>query len=118
MYTTALSSVISKFDDIKHHLHDDDTQIYVAITPKNASSAISELQECLRSVQDWVAVSKLKLNPDKTKFIIFSTPDQPDSLSLFYPVNILGSLIHPSDCVRSLGVCFGSGVLFSNQINS
>ena len=37
MYSTALSSVISKFDDIKHHLYADDTQIYVVITPINES---------------------------------------------------------------------------------
>ena len=89
MYITALSSIISKFDDIKHHLYADDTQIYVAITPKHASAAVPELQECLRSVHDWMAASKLKLNPDKTQFIIFGTPDERDSLSPFYPVDIL-----------------------------
>ena len=91
----------------------DDTQIYVAIIPKNASSAIPELQACLRSVQDWMAASKLKLNTYKTEFIIFGTIDQQDSLSPFYPVHILGSLIHPSDCVRRLGVVFDSGLLLS-----
>ena len=74
MYTTAFSYVISKFDDIKHNLYADDTQIYVAITPKNASSAIPELQECLRLVKDLIATSGLKLNPDKTEFTIFGTP--------------------------------------------
>ena len=90
----------------------------MAITPKNASSAIPELQQYLGSVQDWMAASKLKLNPDKTEFIIFGTPAQQDSLSPFYPVDILGSLIHPSDCVRHLGILFDSGLLFTKQINS
>ena len=47
MYTTARSSVIARFKNIKHILYADDTQIYVAITPDNASSAVPELQKCL-----------------------------------------------------------------------
>ena len=48
----------------------------MAINPDNASSAIPEPRECLRSVQDWMAGSKLKLNPDKTEFIIFGSSSQ------------------------------------------
>ena len=65
-----------------------------------------------------MAACKLKLNPDKTEFIIFGTLDLPNGLSPFYPVNILGSLLYPSDCVRNLGVLFDSGLFFSKQINS
>ena len=57
MDTTELSLVIAKFKNIKHHLYADDTKIYVAITPDNASSVIPELQKCLRSVQDCIAAS-------------------------------------------------------------
>ena len=60
-----------------------------------------------------MAASKLKLNPDKTEFILFGTPAQRDSLSPFYPVDILGSLIHPSDCASNLGVLFDSGLLLT-----
>ena len=90
----------------------------MAITPKNSSSAIPELQECLGSVQDWMAASMLKLNHDKTELIISGTPVQRDSLSPFFPVDIWGSLNHPSDCVRNLGVLFDSGLLFTKQVNS
>ena len=118
MYTTALSSVIDKFQNIKHHLYADDTQIYIAITPVNQSSAVPELQECLRSVQEWMALSKLKLNPDKTEFIVFGTPAQQESLKHIYPIDILGNLLHPSNCVRNLGVLFDSGLSFSKQIGA
>ena len=90
---------------------------FVAITPDNASSAIPELQKCLRSVQDWLAASKLKLNPDKTEFIVFGSPAQQASLSHVYPVNILGNQLLPSSCVRNLGVLFDCGWSFSKQIN-
>ena len=99
MYTKALSSVISKFECIKHHLYADDTQIYVAITPKNASHNIPVLQECLVAVRDWMALNKLKLNPDKTEFIVFGSTSQRASLKSIFPVDILGNSLEPSHSV-------------------
>ena len=64
-----------------------------------------------------MAASKLKLNPDKTEFIIFGSPSQQASLSHVYPVDILGNLLYPSSCVRNLGVLFEAGLSFSKQIN-
>ena len=92
----------------------DDTQIYATITTDKSSSAITEPQKCLGSVQDWMAASKLKLNPEKREFIIFA---RQASLSHVYPVYILGNLHHPSSGVCKLGVLFDSGLSFSKQIN-
>ena len=84
---------------MKHHLYADGTNIYVAITPDNASSAMTEFQKCLRSVQDSIAASKLKLNPDKTElfFLVHLLSRLVDSH--VYPVKILGNLLHPSSYV-------------------
>ena len=88
-------------------------QVYLAITPKNASSAIPKLQTCLRSVKDWMAANKLKLNPDKTEFNCSAGWSIP-----CLPVEILDNLLHPSSCVHKLGVVFDSGLPFSKQINA
>ena len=87
MYTKALT----KSECIKHHLYADDTQIYVAITPKNASHNIPVLQEFLVAVRDWMALNKLKFHPDKTEFIVFGSTSQRASLKSFFPVDILGN---------------------------
>jgi hypothetical protein len=47
LYTTPLSDIISSYNDISQHLYADDTQVYFAITPNNASIAIPRLQSCL-----------------------------------------------------------------------
>ena len=52
-------------------LYADDTQVYVKVTPVNASTVIPELQSCLISIQTWMAGYKINLNPDKTDFIVF-----------------------------------------------
>ena len=69
LYTSPLSQVISKFN-VTHHLYADDTQIYLAVDSRNFDSSIEELTECLKSVQEWMVGVKLKLNPEKTEFII------------------------------------------------
>ena len=46
--------------------------VYIKLTPVNASTVIPERQSCLTAIQKWMAGYKLKLNPDKTEFIVFS----------------------------------------------
>ena len=42
--------------------------------------------------------NKLKLNDDKTDFIIFGAKSQQEKFSPFFPVNILGESLIPSEC--------------------
>ena len=62
--------------------------------------------------------SRLKLNPDKTEFIVFGSKLLQNKLSHLFPVNILGNLLSPSDTVRYLGVIFDSSFRFSAQVSS
>ena len=70
MYTTPLSSVLSKAKDIKHHLYADDTQVHNSFNTCSFKDSIHNLQNSLVSVQDWMYNNKLKLNPDKTEFLV------------------------------------------------
>jgi hypothetical protein len=116
LYTTPLSDIISKYDDISHHLYADDTQVYFTITPNNASITIPRLQSCLEDIQTWMAENKLKLNPDKTEFILIGTKKQQSMFKNIFPVDILGNLITPTEKVRNLGVIFDSEFNFSAHV--
>ena len=118
MYTAPLSSVISAYGNTNHHFYADDTQLYIQLSPSNFITAMAKLQNCLLVVQDWMKAAKLKLNPDKTEFIVIGSDRQRESLSEFFPVDILGSSLSPTDKVRNLGVVFDSAFSFSNQIVS
>ena len=118
LYTHPFSKLISRFKNISNHLYAHDTQIYITITPENTTTAMPELQSCLESVQSWMNSSKLKLNPDKTEFIVFGFKILRNKLSHLFPVNILGKLLSPSDKVRNLGVIFDSSFRFSAQVSS
>ena len=70
LYTSSLSLVIGKHKGVKFH-YTDDTQVYIHLSLKNSSAAFEKLNRCLDDIKEWMAASKLKLNPDKTEFIWF-----------------------------------------------
>ena len=63
-----------------------------------------------------MSLSKLKLNPEKTEFIVFGSKSQCQKISSLFPVSILGSLLHPVDSVRNLGVWFDAEFSFSEHV--
>jgi hypothetical protein len=118
LYTTPLSKIISSHQIINYHFYADDTQLYIPLTPTNFSAAFATLQKCLTDVQSWMAANKLKLNPDKTEFILLGTKTQRGKLAGCFPVDILGSNMSPTDKARNLGVIFDSDFSFSNHVVS
>ena len=59
--------------DVSHHMYADDTQVYIELSQSNTHKSISSLSDCLTDISLWMKSSKLKLNSDKTEFIIIGT---------------------------------------------
>ena len=55
----------------RFHFYADDMRLYVHLTHKHVTEAFERLKNCLDDVKKWLSANKLKLNPDKTKFILF-----------------------------------------------
>ena len=117
-YTTTLSLIISKHKAIKFHFYADESQVYIHLYQKNASAAFEKLNRCLDDVKEWMSTSKLKLNPDKTEFIIFGSKRQRDNLKACFPIDILGSPLCPVDSVKNLGVWFDSDFSLSKHVQN
>ena len=76
LYTTPLSKIIRLHLHIKFHFYADNTQLYIHLSHNNASAALAKLNVCLHDVQQWVSLSKLKPNPEKTEIIVFGSKAQ------------------------------------------
>ena len=110
--TTLLTKIIQNHPGISFQFYTDDTQLYVHLRHKNVASALDKLSHYLEDVKRWLSTNKIKLNPDKTEFIVFGSKSQCEKLNHSFPINILGNFISPVDAVRNLGVCFDSDFSF------
>ena len=73
LYTNPISSIIHSHSSINHHFYADDTQLYITLTPTNFSRSIQKLKNCLSDIQNFMSANKLKLNPEKTGFILIGS---------------------------------------------
>ena len=89
LYTTSISQMITTHD-VSHHMYADDTHIYIKLSQSDTHKSISSLSDCLTDISLWMKSSKLKLNSDKTEFIIIiGTKQQRHKLSNHFPVKYL-----------------------------
>lgn len=118
MYMTPLADIFHSFPLVCHHIYADDTQVYIGFSSKNAIEALEQLTTCLSHVQLWMADNLLKLNPDKTEFILFGTKTQRESISHLLPLTVMGESLNPTDIVKSLGVYLDSNLSLSRHVSA
>ena len=70
----------------------------------------------MAAVQTWMTYNNLKLNPDKTEFLLIGTASKRAELAHFFPIDLLGSLVSPSD--KNLGVTFDFNFTFSDYVSA
>jgi hypothetical protein len=114
LYTKPLSSLISQYPDIRHHLYADDTQIYLSFSPSTSSSAIALIESCLQHIFSWMSANKLALNPDKTEYLLIS----PNTSTSAPSMNLGPTTIIPTDNAKNLGVIFQSDLSLTNHISA
>ena len=105
LYTNAISSIIHFHSSINYHFYADDTELYITLSPANFSHSIQKLKSCLND-KKFMFTNKLKLNPDKTKFIMIGLKNNCKQLRPHFPINILGNQVSPAQSVKNLGVLF------------
>ena len=78
---------------------------------------MQKLKNCLNDIQNFMFTNKLKLNPDKTEFILIGSPKNHKQLLPHFPINILGNQVSPAQSVRNLGVVFVNNFNLSNHVS-
>ena len=101
------------------HLYADDTQLYIPFSCNDKLSlndAMKRIEICLDDIDNWMTLNKLKLNKDKTEFLLFSSKHNPQQSS---PVLHLGNdFIKPSAHARNIGVIFDSTLSMVPHVNN
>ena len=119
IYILLLGIIIRKHN-LNFHTYADDTQIYCSFNVKSmvsAKSALQQISACVSEIRDWMAYFKLKMNDDKTEFIVICSPH---FLNTFDQVTVTvgKTIINPSHSARNLGVIFDSNLNMKKQVSS
>ena len=106
MYVYLLSSIIVKHN-LLYYSYADDTQIYLQCDNTNDAikEAIHRLGKCIADVCSWMKNNSLKINEDKTEFIIFHKNKE---LTSRYTLQVGDNSIPLSTSTKILGVSLDS----------
>ena len=72
LYTKPLAAIAQKYG-VSLHLYADDTQLYIPFDPQNSKFAMKQMEACIAEIKSWMAINFLKLNDEKTEFIMLGT---------------------------------------------
>ena len=114
IYTADLVALVSSCG-LSPHLYADDTQIFGACSPTSVDTFLSNVNECVSIVADWMYSNRLQLNQDKTEFIWCTTGRSQHRLPAAGPT--IGSCtVVPSSTVRDLGVYIDSDLSMKSHV--
>ena len=62
--------------DIEFHLYVDDSQLLLTFNPESSQSALAAMERYIAEVRLWMAWNFLKLNDNKTEFVVVGAKGQ------------------------------------------
>ena len=98
-------------------MYANDTQIYLCLSKTDSEMSLSLVRMCLQDASDWMITSKLKLNSDKTKFILIGTKSQWEQIKKYFPTKLLDQDV-TIDSAQNLGVVFDNDFNFTKHISN
>ena len=115
VYTSPVRDIILKYN-LNYHVYADDTQLYITFksSQEPADSCITTLEKCIQEICSWMRLNFLKLNDEKTEFLLFGSRQQLSKVSLPF-ITIGDSQITPSS---HLGVIFASTMTVKPHISN
>ena len=109
---------IAKCYGFRVHVYADDTQLYISFVPLDIMSTVSNIEHCLREIKHWMTNNFLKLNEDKTKFLLISSNNDLHNIYTDLCISFSGNIIFPSMDAINLGVTLDSTMSMEVYINS
>lgn len=117
-YTAPLGDLL-RTHGVDFHFYADDSQIALAFSPDvliNQVGAFDQIESCADSVRGWMLQNKLKLNDDKTVFMLLGNKPQVNKV-VFDSVIIGESYIESSQKCVNLGAGFDNEMSMRHHVN-
>ena len=114
IYTIGLSKMLKNLG-IEFKTFADDTQFYLAVTDIDATCGMIDL--VLENIKTWMMYKQLKLNVNKTEYMIVGKKSDLSALNGLHLV-IDNNQVEFVDKVKDLGVLLDNTLSFNSQINN
>ena len=118
LFTSPLGDICRKHD-VSFQSYADDQQIYLSFSPSQPGGkdkCLQSLTACISDIRLWMRTNLLKLNDDKTEFIVFGTRSQLSKIGEV-SIKIGNDTISAVPLVRNLGVHFDKELKWTVHIN-
>ena len=118
IYLLPLGHIIRNHN-LTFHMYADDVQLYLSFEPntESSSSAVEAIQHCVEDIRSWMTNHKLKLNDEKTEFILLGRKRQLTDISV-KDLYVGDSSVERSLFVRNLGFLFDENFTMQKQISA
>ena len=116
MYTVPLGAIL-RHHKIGYHIYADGTRLYLCTDQKNPSTSLEQLRTAISDIRTWMITTKLKINDDKTEFLVITKPHLISHVKDFQ-LKIGAHDIPGTICAKYLGVIFNQTLSMDKQINS
>ena len=117
LYTSELFEII-KYHPHMIHCYADDSQVYISFSPNDRAeqlAVVRNMEDCIRDIRSWMLNNGVRLNNDKTEFLIIGTSQQLGKLDNV-SIRVGDSDIYPVPIVRNLGSWFDSRLSMATDI--
>ncbi len=117
-YTQPIATV-ARQHGVNLHLYADDTQLYIGCRLQDHEASKQQLETCITEVRQWMADNMLKLNDDKTEYIVIGSRHMlrqvPESL---LSIRVGNKTINATSSARNIGVMVDSALSMEQQVTN
>ncbi len=117
MYCRVIGLIASHFG-LQYHCYADDSQLYIVFRSLEGwTKAVKPIEDCVTDIYGWMELNLLKMNEEKTEFIVFSPWSSPISVETI-SLQVGKSVIRPDKVVKNLGTHWDLHLQMEKQVNS
>ena len=119
LFTVLVSDLRDAIKRGRYHMYADDTQLYYSCKYENVNDTIAEINSDLSNISHYSKANCLKLNADKSKFLIIGSRQNLKKLNndQLDPIKIDNKIIEREYEAKNLGITFDEELLWTRHVN-
>ena len=101
---------------MNYHIYADDTHVYCSVDLLDMTSSLEKVKSCVADIRTWMIQNKLKINDDKTEFLLIKSAKKEFTGAV--EMSVGQDVIPPSHDCRNLGVMFDDDMSMESHVTN